>query len=81
MTRDAVALTLLVLAFATLVTVHVALAAGLTARAPRWRGPVAFLVPPLAPIWGWRTRLRARTVLWIVAAALYVALLVFALRG
>ncbi len=81
MTRDAVALALLVLAFATLVTVHVTLAAGLGARAPRWRGAVALVVPPLAPWWGWRTRLRARTVLWIVAAAIYVALLAFALRS
>jgi hypothetical protein len=81
MTRDAVALALLVLAFATLVTVHVALAAGLAARAPRWRGAVALVVPPLAPWWGWRTRLRARTVAWLVLAAVYAALLLFALRG
>lgn len=81
MTRDAVALALLVLAFATLVTVHVALSAGLAARTPRWRGAVALVLPPLAPWWGWRTRMRARTVLWIVAAAIYVALLAFALRG
>ncbi len=81
MTRDAVALALLVLAFATLVTVHVTLAAGLAARAPRWRGPLALVLPPLAPWWGWRTRMRARTVVWLVAAAIYVALLLFALRG
>lgn len=81
MTRDAVALALLVLAFATLVTVHVALAAGLAARGPRWRGAVALVVPPLAPWWGWRTRLRARTVAWLVLAAVYVALLLFALRS
>ena len=81
MTRDAVALALLVLAFATLVTAHVALAAGLSARAPRWRGAVALVVPPLAPWWGWRTRLRARTALWMTAAAIYLALLAFALRG
>lgn len=81
MTRDAVALALLVLAFATLVTVHVALAAGLAGRTPRWRAPVALVVPPLAPWWGWRTRMRARTVLWLAAAAVYLALLAFALRG
>ena len=78
MTRDAVAVGLLVLAFATLLTVHVALAAGLTARTPRWHGPVAFVVPPLAPFWGWRARLRARAVAWLVAAAAYAALLVLA---
>jgi hypothetical protein len=81
MTRDAVALALLVLAFATLVTAHVTLAAGLAARAPRWHAPVAFVLPPLAPWWGWRTRMRARAVLWLAAAAAYGALLAFALRG
>ena len=81
MTRDAVALALLVVAFATLVTVHVMLVAGLATHAPRWRGAVALVVPPLAPWWGWRTRLRFRTALWIGAAAIYGALLVFALRA
>jgi hypothetical protein len=81
MTRDAVALALLVLAFATLLTVHLMLAAGLAARAPRWRGAVALVLPPLAPWWGWRTHLRARTILWLVAAAIYIALLVFAMRS
>lgn len=81
MTRDAVALALLVLAFATLVTVHVALAAGLAARAPRWRAPVALVVPPLAPWWGWHSRMRARAILWLATAAGYLALLAFALRG
>ncbi len=80
MTRDAVVLTVLVLAFATLVTTHLALAAGLTRRHPRWRGPVALVVVPLAPWWGAHDRMLVRSVLWIAAAAVYVACLVLALR-
>ena len=42
----------LVLGFATLVTVHLALALRLILRErPRWRGLVALVVPPLAVIW------------------------------
>ena len=61
----------LVGAFGLLVSVHVALAAGLIARKPRWRGPVALLVPPLAPYWGLGAGMRARSVLWLLALALY----------
>jgi hypothetical protein len=62
----------LVGSFALLVTVHVALAAGLVKRPPRWRGPVALLVPPLAPYWGMRERMRVRTSLWLGALMVYI---------
>ena len=68
----------LLAAFALLVTVHVALAAGLGARQPRWRGPVAFLVPPLAPYWGYAAGMRRRAVLWLLGLGLYVVARVFA---
>jgi len=61
----------LVVAFAVLVTVHVTLAFGLLRRRPRWRGVVALFVAPLAPVWGWRERMRVRGVLWIAAAVVY----------
>lgn len=61
----------LVVAFAALVTVHVTLAFGLLRRRPRWRGVVALLVAPLAPVWGWRERMRVRGILWFVAAVVY----------
>lgn len=63
----------MILSFATLVTAHVALAAGLAARGPWWRAPVAFVIAPLAPYWGYRERMRARAVTWGAALAVYVA--------
>jgi hypothetical protein len=35
------------------------------------RALVALLVPPLAPWWAWQARLRARTIVWGAALALY----------
>lgn len=62
----------LVGSFALLVTVHLALAAGLLVRAPRWRAAIALLVPPLAPYWGMQERMRIRTALWLGALAVYI---------
>ncbi len=61
----------LVVAFATLVTVHVALAVGLTLIEPRWRGPVAFFVPPLAPYWGMEAGMKRRAAIWVAALSVY----------
>jgi hypothetical protein len=66
-----VVLGVLIVAFATLVTAHVTLAIGIARREPRWRGLVALVVVPLAPWWGWHERMRARGVVWIVAAVVY----------
>ena len=79
MSRDEVVAGALVLAFAVLVTAHVALVVGLAARAPRWRARVALAVPPLAPYWGWGT-LRRRSVLWVASAVVYGVLRVVASR-
>lgn len=67
----------LVVSFATLVTVHVFIAVRLTLRArPRWRGALALLVPPLAPIWAWRQGWRRSAQLWAAAVIGYgIALL------
>jgi hypothetical protein len=35
------------------------------------RALMALLVPPLAPWWAWQAGLRARTIVWGVALALY----------
>jgi hypothetical protein len=75
---DHVVLVLLVVSFASLVTVHVALAFGLAMRRPRWRGAVAFLLPPLAPYWGMLERMRVRSLLWLIALASYVVGLIIA---
>ena len=79
MSRDEIVGGLLVLAFAVVVTTHVALVAGLAGRAPRWRALVALVVPPLAPYWGWNG-LRRRSVLWIAGAVVYLVLRVVASR-
>ncbi len=63
----------LVLAFATFVTVHVFLAGRLTLRArPRWRGLLALVVPPLAPLWAFREGWRRSATLWVAAVLAYV---------
>jgi hypothetical protein len=59
-----------VLAFATLVTVHVAVAGWLAFRArPWWRGPLALAVPPLAPIFAYRAGWRGAAIVARLAAA------------
>jgi hypothetical protein len=78
--RDATVLAVLLVAFAALVTAHLALVFGLSRRAPRWRGVVALVVAPLAPWWGWHERMRARGVAWAVAATVYLIALSLALR-
>jgi len=68
----------LVGSFAILCTAHLALALGLTLKKPRWRGPVALLVPPLAPYWGYGAKMRLRAILWVSAFCIYVLALVMA---
>jgi hypothetical protein len=71
--KDYIVLAALLLSFATLVTVHVYLAFRLVARTrPRWRGAVALVVPPLAPIWAFREGWRRSGTLWIAALLAYV---------
>jgi hypothetical protein len=72
MTRDEAVVITLVVAFAGLVTAHLSLVAGLARRPPWWRALVALVVLPLAPYWGFRERLMARSALWIVCAVVYV---------
>ncbi len=66
-------MTALVLSFATFWTAHLALAAGLGARGPWWRGALALVVVPLAGYWGMKGRLRVRTAVWLVGLVTYVA--------
>lgn len=68
---DVVVLSMLVLGFATHITAQVALVFALFARKPRWRGLAAFLVPPLAPIWGWRIGRKRTAALWGFALIVY----------
>jgi hypothetical protein len=73
--KDGILVGGLVLAFATLVTVHVAIVLGLAWRDPRWRALAAFVVPPLAPYWALRSGMMVRGAIWIVSVVLYTSLL------
>lgn len=70
---DAFLVFAIVASFAAFITAHVALAVGLVARNPRARGLVALLVPPLAPYFGIREKMWARSILWGAALVAYVA--------
>lgn len=68
-------------ALAAFAVAHATLALSLAASPPRWHAVVALLVPPLAPWWGWRARMRWRTVAWASALALYALGVLGALFG
>lgn len=68
----------LLLAFAVMVTAHVAIAVGLARRSPRWRAPVAFLLPPLAPYWAWQGQMKVRAGIWAGALVVYAVAIVMA---
>jgi|HubBroStandDraft_1064217.scaffolds.fasta_scaffold500650_2 hypothetical protein len=70
----------LVLAFAVLLTAHVTLVAGLAGYVPRWRAAVALIAVPLAPYWGFKTRMHGRAVLWVASAVAYAVLRLLAAR-
>lgn len=74
MSRDEIVSVALVLAFASLVTAHVVLVAGLLGRRPRWRSLVALVIAPLAPWWGAREAMRWRTRAWLGSAIAYLVL-------
>jgi hypothetical protein len=74
--KDLIVVATLVIALASLLTVHVTIAVGLAWRPPRWRALAALLVPPLAPLWAWRERMRVRTIVWVAALALYVVAII-----
>jgi len=79
--KDTIVLAALLLAFATLVTVHVAIAVRLLARKEdRWRGALACLVPPLAPLWALQRGWRRSAVTWLSSVIVYAVALIAALR-
>jgi hypothetical protein len=69
---DAALLALISVAVGLHLVAHVTLVIGLLRRKPRWRGIVAFFVPPLAPYWGFEARLRKRVTLWVASLAVYL---------
>ena len=71
---DEILVAALVLAFAVLFTAHATLVYGLVRRRPRWRAPIALVVLPLAPYWGYQAGLRRRAITWVTAAVVYAVL-------
>jgi hypothetical protein len=69
--KDIALLSVSVIAFAVLVTIHCAIVYGLAGRPPRWRALVAFVVVPLAPYWALRERMRFRAGAWVAGAVVY----------
>jgi hypothetical protein len=78
MTGDEIIVAAIVVAFASLLTTHVAIAAGLASRIGPARALLALVAFPLAPWWGARRGMHGRAVLWITSAGAYVVLRVFA---
>lgn len=75
--KDAILTAALVLSLATLITVHFGIALRLFLRErPRWRGVVAFVVPPLAVIWGFKAGWKGLAGLWLGAVLVYATALV-----
>lgn len=70
----------LVVALAAWFTIHVVLAAGLALSSRKRLGALSFFVPVAAPIVAFRARERALGIAWLVAGAIYVALLLLARR-
>ncbi|MFO0590184.1 MAG: hypothetical protein U0441_21760 [Polyangiaceae bacterium] len=79
--KDAAILVVLLLAFATFATSHIAIAVRLLLlRDERWRSAVVMIAPPLAPLWAYRRSWRFSAVAWIASAIVYTAALIVALR-
>jgi hypothetical protein len=70
---DLLAMLLLSGALGLLVTAHVALVAALFWLKPRWRAPLALLVPPFAPYFGWQEKRYVWSSLWLLAGIAYIA--------
>lgn len=74
-------LLVLLLAFATFVTTHVAIAVRLLLRKEdRWRGALAWIALPMAPLWAFRRGWRRSAGIWVGSVAAYVVALIIALR-
>jgi hypothetical protein len=72
---SAVVLGALLVSFAAFITTHIVIAVRLLVSAkPRYRGIVAFVVLPLAPMWAYRERWRWLCWTWIGSVAAYAAM-------
>jgi hypothetical protein len=77
---DLAILLLLWLAFASLTTLHVALAFAIGRRLGKIRGWLSLLAFPLAPYFGFVAAAKTRSLVWCLLALAYAVLLFFATR-
>jgi hypothetical protein len=77
---DFIILCLLWLSFASLVTLHVALAFVIGGRLGKLRGWLALLAFPLLPYFGVVAQARTRSLVWVFLLLSYAVLLFFATR-
>ena len=70
--RDPIVVLIAIASCALVLIAHVSIIAALATRHPRWRAVAAFVVPPLAPYWAMREKLRGRAITWIASAIVYV---------
>lgn len=61
--------------FGLFVSTHVSLIFLLAARPPRFRAALAFVVPPLAPFFGFREGLHALSAVWVLSLVAYGVML------
>jgi hypothetical protein len=69
--RDLVIVIVAIVSCALLITAQISIIAALAVRPPRWRALVVIVLPPLAPFWAFREKLRGRAVTWLVSAVVY----------
>jgi len=72
MSRDELAVCLLIGSFVSWALVHLFVVTRLAGRRPWWRGPVALVVLPLAPYWAAKAGLRAWASIWVLALAAWL---------
>jgi hypothetical protein len=80
-TVDLALIIALVVSAGVLLSTHVSLSVELARLGPWHRGLVAFVVPPLAPYWGYHGKLHRRSLIWIIALVIQLACLTAASIG
>jgi hypothetical protein len=73
--RDAITTAVLLVSFATLVTLHVVIAWKLARTKTPWRAAIGFVLPPLAPVYAFREGFRRLAATWVAVVALYATAL------
>lgn len=76
---NAVVLGALLVCFAAFMTTHIVIAVRLVVAAkPRYRGLVALIVLPLAPMWAYREQWRKLCWTWVISVGAYAVMVAIA---